>query len=80
MPTVIAIAIANKEHVPRPLQLEHVAVQAHGGENLGLAAHGSAFEERSVSHLARGFSRAQRDKLTRKLFAASNQYQVVARY
>ena len=77
------IAIANKEPNLRPLQLEHVAVEAHGGENLGLSTPGSVFEELPVSHPARGLSRclvdARRGKLTHTLFAASNQCLVVAR-
>ena len=47
------IDIANIEPIPNSVQVEHVAVQAHGGENLGLATHKSVFEELSVSHLVR---------------------------
>ena len=53
-PTYIHTVIANAkpEPVPRPLQLEHFAVQVQSGEHLGLSTLGCVFEELSVSHLA----------------------------
>lgn len=41
------------EPVPSPLQVENVAIQVHGSNNLGLAVLGGIFEELSVSYQAR---------------------------